>query len=173
MLTLPFFQVFALVMFVFTMSPIILGLSHDAAWSFPWSLAIGAPLGIILYIGKLLLAAIILTFMPIIGRLQTLHTLLLGSFALGAVVNIVGILNPNITAKSIQFWPGSWFIVVLLLISAFLTLVGTLLAALCATLIDLKVKEVLGQLLSLPISAIFGFLPLFIYGAWLGFQLQT
>ena len=42
MLVLPFFQVFALVVFVLTMSPIILGLSQEAAWSFPWSLSGGS-----------------------------------------------------------------------------------------------------------------------------------
>ncbi len=43
MILLPAFQVFGILVFIFTLSPIILGLSNDAAWTFPWLLASEGP----------------------------------------------------------------------------------------------------------------------------------
>lgn len=172
MLILPFFQVFALVVFVLTMAPIILGISQEAAWSFPWSLTAEAPWEVTKFVGKLLLAAIVLAFIPILGRLQSLHTLLLGSLALVLVVGIIKMANPTLAAKSVHFWPGLWFAVGLLIISGVMAWLGIMLAALLATAIESKTGEGIGQLLVFPVAAIFGFIPLFIYGAWLGAQLK-
>jgi hypothetical protein len=171
-LILPFFQVFALVVFVLTMSPIILGLSHEAAWSFPWTLTAEAPWPVAKLLGLLLLGAIILAFIPIIGRLQSLHTLFLGSFALVLVVGLIGSANPDLAAKHVVFWPGFWFIVGLIVVGSVMAWLGTMLAALLATVIEAK-AEGMGQLLVFPIAATFGFIPVFIYGAWLGAQLRA
>lgn len=173
MLVLPFFQVFALVVFVLTMSPIILGLSQEAAWSFPWSLTAEAPWEVAKFVGKLLLAAIVLAFIPILGCLQSLHTLLLGSLALVLVIGMIKMVNPTLAAKSVHFWPGFWFTAGLLIIGAVMAWFGVMLAALLATAIEAKTGEGIGQLLVFPVAAIFGFIPLFMYGAWLGAQLRA
>lgn len=55
MLVLPAVGAFAIVVFVLTLSPIILGLSHDAAWAFPWVLAIKAPWSMVKFVGLLLI----------------------------------------------------------------------------------------------------------------------
>lgn len=49
---------------------------------------------------------------------------------------------------------------------------GAMLAALLATVIEAK-AESMGQLLVFPIATTFGFIPVFIYGAWLGAQLRA
>ena len=171
-LILPFFQAFALVVFVLTMSPIILGLSHEAAWAFPWALTAEAPWVVVKFLGVLLLGAIVLAFIPIVGRIQSLHTLFLGSFALVLVVGLIGSANPALAAKNVAFWPGFWFIVGLLIVGSIMAWLGIMLAALLATVIEAKM-EGMGQLLVFPIAATFGFVPVFIYGAWLGAQLRA
>lgn len=172
MLVLPFFQTFALVVFVLSLAPIILGLSNDAAWSFPWLLATESPWAMTKFVGKLLIAAVVLAIIPLIGRVQSLHSLVLGGIALASVIGILGAINPAIAAKNISLWPGFWFIVGLLVLGAAMAWIGMMAAALLASVIESKFEGI-GQLLAIPVTAVFGFIPLFIYGAWLGAQLKA
>ena len=171
MLVLPFFQTFALVVFVLSLAPIILGLSNDAAWSFPWLLAGESPWQMTKFVGKLLIAAVVLAIIPLIGRIQPLHTLLLGGIALASVVGILETMNPSIAAKTISLWPGFWFIAGLLVLGAAMAWIGMMAAAFFMSIIEAEFKGI-GHLLALPLTAVFGFIPLFIYGAWLGAQLK-
>lgn len=172
MLVMPLIQTFALVVFVLSLAPIILGLSNDAAWSFPWLLTAEAPWTMTKFVGKLLIAAAVLAFIPLIGRFQSLHTLLLGGIALASVIGILGAMNPAIAAKNISLWPGFWFIVGLLVLGAAMAWTGMMAAALFVSLIE-SLFGGIGQLLAFPVAAVFGFIPLFIYGAWLGSQLRA
>ena len=172
MLVMPFIQVFALVVFVLTLSPILLGLSDTAAWSFPWALTAQEPWLVAKFIGKLLVAAIVLALIPILGRFQSLHTLLLGSFALALVVGLLGSINPQVASKHVALWPGFWFTVGLVVVGSAMAWVGMLCAAVVSTAIDAH-TEGLGQLVVFPLAAVFGFIPLFVYAAWLGQQLRA
>lgn len=171
MLVLPALQVFAVFVFVLTLSPIILGFSQDAAWAFPWVLAFEAPGSVAKFIGLLLVAALLLAFVPILGRLQSLHTLVLGALGLALVLGIIDNANPGFVSKRVHFWPGFWFAFGLLAIGGLLAWIGTLVAAALATAVE-SAAEGFGQLLMFPIAAIFGFIPVFIYGAWLSAQLR-
>lgn len=171
MLALPFFQVFALVVFVLTLSPIILGVAHDAAWSFPWGLAAQAPWELAKFVAKLLVVAFVLAFIPIVGRFQTLHVLLLGSIALALVLGIVAHGNPALASKDLHFWPGFWFVLGILVVGTAAEWIGTLLAAFLAAALEEKIEGI-AKLVVVPVAATFGFIPLFIYGAWLGTQVR-
>jgi hypothetical protein len=169
MLVIPFLQTFALVIFVLTLAPIMLGLSSSAAWSFPWMLVLEEPWFMTKVVGKLLFAAIILTFIPLLGRMQSLHTLLLGSLALNLVV---GIIEHSNAARTIPMWPGFWFVLGLFVVGSVLAWLGTMLAVLVASAIDSKANG-LGQLVAFPVAATLGFIPLFVYAAWLGSQIRA
>lgn len=171
-LILPIFQVFAFFVFVVTLSPIILGLSNDAAWTLPWQLIFHFPWGIIKLIFVLLLATFLIAFVPLIGRLQSLHTLIMGSVALIMVLGILKAVNPVFPIENVRLWPGFWFTLGLLLVGAVLAWVGLMLAAFLSAPIEAAVAG-LGQLILFPIGGIFGFIPVFIYGAWLGAQIHT
>lgn len=171
-LVLSFFETFALVVFVLTLAPIILGLSNEAAWSFPWLLTAQAPWMMATFVGKLLLATLILAFFPLLGRFQSLHTLLLGSFALALVIGIFSTISPAVAAKTIHFWPGFLFVIGLLLLGAVMAWLGIMAVAMLSAVLEAW-SEGLGQILVFPIAAVFGFIPLFIYGAWLGSQLRV
>ncbi len=49
--------------------------------------------------------------------------------------------------------------------------IGTVISALLLVVID-RDQEGIGELILTPISAVFGFIPLFMYGAWLGSQIK-
>lgn len=117
---------------------------------------------------KLLFVAVLLAFVPLIGRLHSLHILLLGSFALAMVI---GVIEEKIPNRSIPMWPGFWFVVGLVVIGSALGVLGMFAASMVAVAID-SWSEGIGQLIAFPIAAAFGFIPLFIYGAWLARQLH-
>lgn len=171
MLILPVFQVAAIAVFVLTLAPIIFGLSEDAAWSFPWKVITLAPGLFFKLVGVLVVAAILLAFVPLLGQLKSLQTLVLGGIALVFVLGILKSVNPELVTDKLDVTPSFWFTAGLLIIGAVMAWVGIMVAALLATAVE-GATEGLGQMLMFPVAAIFGFIPVFMYGAWLGSQLK-
>jgi hypothetical protein len=116
MFFLPVLQVAALAVFVLTLAPIIFGFAGEAAWSFPWKVMTLAPGAFFKLVGVLVVAAIILAFIPILGRLQSLQTLVLGGIALMFVLGLLDSINPGFVKGRVDFVPGFWFSVGLLVI---------------------------------------------------------
>ncbi len=174
MFLLPVLQVIALTIMILTIAPIIFGFGEDAAWSFPWQLITMAPGAFFKLVGILVVAAIVLAFVPILNRLQSFHTLVLGSIALFFVLGILETINPGIVIGRVDFYPGFWFLAGLVVIGGIMSWVGMMVAGLISAGIEMVV-EGLGELIGLlmfPIAALFGFIPLFMYGAWLGAQVR-
>lgn len=171
MLLMPVVQVAAMAVMILTLSPIIFGFGEDAAWSFPWELMTLEPGAFFKLVGVLVVAAIILAFIPILGQLQSLQALVLGAIALIFVLGIIDSTNPGIVKGNVVFLPGFWFSIGLIIIGGILSSVGIMVAALVVTALDLT-QEGIGQIIMFPIAAIFGFVPVFIYGAWLGAQIM-
>jgi hypothetical protein len=170
MLLIPILQVAGLMIFVLTMSPIIFGVAKDAAWSFPWTLIAFNPLGFIKLVGLLVMATFILAFIPVVGTSPTVQTLVLGGLSLAVVIGLIDGVNPGVL-RHINFIPGFWLAGGLVLFGAILSWIGLLIAGLFAVIVDPR-ESGLGQLIAFPIAAVFGFLPIFMYGAWLGAQLR-
>ncbi|TVL97026.1 MAG: hypothetical protein CV087_22925 [Candidatus Brocadia sp. WS118] len=171
MFLLPVLQVAAMAVFILTLSPIIFGFAEDAAWSFPWKVIMLAPGVFFKLIGVLVVAAIVLAFIPILGELQSLQTLVLGGIALMFVLAIFDSINPGMVKEHVDFSPNFWFSIGLLAIGGLMSWIGRMVAALLSMAIE-TAQEGLGQLIMFPIAAIFGFIPVFIYGAWLGTQIR-
>jgi hypothetical protein len=163
-LVLPVFQVAAMAVFVLTLAPIIFGFAEDATWSFPWKILILAPGAFFKLVGVLVVAAIILAFIPLLGQLHSLRTLVLGGIALIFVLSILESVTPGIASKRVDIIPGFWFALGFLVIGSLMSCIGMMMSALVAT--------AFGQLSMVPVYSILGFLPVFMYGAWLGAQVK-
>lgn len=168
---LPVVQVAAMAIFILTLAPIILGLGNDAAWSLPWNVIVLVPGAFFKLVGILIVATIALAFIPILGRLHSLQVVVLGGVALTFVLGILESITPGTVKGSVDFIPGFWFSVGLLVLGGFMSWIGIVTAALALTALE-SVKKGIGQLIMYPVGAIFGFIPVFIYGAWLGAQLR-
>jgi hypothetical protein len=174
MFVMPVFQVAATVVFVLTLAPIILGLSDDAAWSLPWRLIVFAPGAFTRLLLVLLVASVVLAFVPLLGHLKSLHVLILGAITLMFLLSPLEQIQPGLISDSVEFIPAFWFVVGILFFGGIMSWIGIMVSAILATLISL-VNEDLGELFMLPvlpIGSIFGFIPVFIYGAWLGAQIK-
>ena len=156
---------------ILTISPIIFGLSDDAAWSLPWLLVTIAPGLFFKLVVSLILASIILALIPILSQLQSLQTLVLGAIVLMFVLGIVNESNSGTVIEHVDLIPDFWFIVGLLFIGGIVSWIGLMLVALSADKTGMT-EEDIGQLLMMPIPAILGCIPVFMYGAWLGAQVR-
>jgi hypothetical protein len=111
MLVMPALQVVAIAVFVLTLAPIIFGLGEDAAWSFPWKVITVAPGLFLKLVVILVVSAIVLAFVPLLGQLQSLQTLVLGGIALVFALGILTSGNPELVSGELDFTPGFWFTV--------------------------------------------------------------
>ncbi|MGQ0503007.1 MAG: hypothetical protein ACT4P0_10455 [Panacagrimonas sp.] len=171
MLLLPVLQVAAIAVFVLTLAPILFGIGDDATWSLPWRVIDTAPGLFFKLVGVLFVAALLLAFIPFFGQVQSLQTLVLGGIALVFTLQIVKAAIPELANVKVDLIPEFWFTVGLLTIGAAISWVGIMVAVSVATAIGSRAEGV-SQLLVFPIAAVFGFIPVFIYGAWLGAQLK-
>jgi len=129
MLFLPLLQVVAMVVFTLTLAPIIFGFGNDAAWSFPWEVMTLAPGAFFMLVGVLVVASIVLAFIPFLGGLQSLQTLVLGGIALVFVLRLLDSVKPGLLGEHVQVVPDFWFLVGLLAVGGFMSWIGMLVAA--------------------------------------------
>jgi hypothetical protein len=71
----------------------------------------------------------------------------------------------------VDFIPDLWFSAGLIVMGGFMSWIGTAVSAQLVGAIKFS-DEHIGQYIMIPVSAIFGFIPLLIYGAWLGAQVK-
>ena len=170
MLIAPVFQALATLIFVFTLFPILLGFGEDAAWSFPWKILFLSPWTMIKAAFIILLVTIILAFIPILGRIQSLHTFVSGAISLILVLGILHSAYPNIPVEKIHIMPGFFTIIGFLVIAGIVSWASTMLLALISTAIGEKAEDY-AMLIAIPLGGVFGFIPVFIYGSYIGQQL--
>lgn len=178
MVATPVFQVVAIVVFVLTLSPIILGFNTDAAWSFPWVVMTQAPVAFFILIMMLFVIALILAFIPILNYLNSLHTLIIGGMALAFTLELINTIDPGTIQGQIEYFPGLWFSVGLLVVGGVMAQIGAMVTAIFMTVFGYRTRDVITQeagpamrLFGTISGAILGFIPVFIYGAWLGNQI--
>lgn len=164
----PFCIALATLIFIFTLFPIILGLTDKAAWSFPLIILINDPWYIIKSAFILMGLSFLLGIIPIIGQFQSVQTLLLGSACLISIINILHSIEPNFEISRLSFFPGYLYIIGFLIIS-----VLTSYLAIIITAFLLSSKKYGSEIISIPVEAAFGFIPVFIYGAWIGIQIKN
>jgi hypothetical protein len=170
MLLIPVLQVIALVVLVLTLTPILFGFADAAIWVFPWKLLTLSPGEFFKVVGVLVAAALVMAFIPILRKLKPLQTLVLGGIALVLVLDFISA-DPEIVKGDIDFFPGFWFSTGIVVLGGIVSWVGRIAASLIVIAMRIEMaEEGLGQFIMFPIAAIFGFIPVFMYGAWLGAQ---
>jgi len=165
----PIVEAIAIAVAVLTVFPIILGLGDDALWGFPVRVMQLSPGGFLGLLGTLIVLAYIIDVIPRLRKLQSFKTLILGGVSLMFVQIFLSIINPIVEIELMSFVPGFWFICGIILISGVLSKLGHFIFVSSARVIGNKfdVREEVAELLILPIITTLGFLPVFIYGAWL------
>lgn len=169
MLFLPVLESIAVAVAVLTIFPIIMGLGDDASWSFPLKLIRISPGGALGLLGTLVVLAYIIDIIPKFRKLQSVKTMVLGAVSLIFVQVFLSFINPIVEIELLNFIPGFWFLCGIVIISAVISKLGHFVFVSFARVLGNKfdLREEVAELLILPVIATLGFLPVFIYGAWL------
>lgn len=172
------FQIVATAVMVLTIAPIILGFYEEADWSLPWKLLFMEPGAFFKFLGLLVVATIILLLTsvipilgPILSKVKSLDSLVLGGLTLAFYLHLFQSVNPYSIRGPIALLPGIWFSIGLIVIGEILSWGSIIVVALALSPLE-RVRKGLGQTIALPIGYAFGFIPVFIYGAWLGAQVR-
>lgn len=168
-LFLPLFEAIAIAVIILTLFPIIFGMGEEAKWDFPVRIAQLSPGGFVGLMFILIVLAYIIDIIPKLRRLQSFKTLILGGITLIFVRIFMSFINPVIETDFFSFVPGFWFVCGIVAISAVLSKLGHFVFVVFAEVLGNKfdLREEVAELLILPVIATLGFLPVFIYGAWL------
>ena len=168
-LFLPFFEAIAIAVITLTLFPIIFGMGDDAKWDFPVRIMQLSPGGFVGLLFILITLAYIIDIIPKLRKLQSLKTLLLGGITLVFVRIFMSFINPVIETDFANLVPGFWFACGIIAISVVLSKLGHFVFEVFAKAMGNKfdLREEVAELLILPVIATLGFLPVFIYGAWL------
>lgn len=163
-LVMVFVQIIAVVVFVLTVAPLVFGRTDGAAWAFPWTFMTSSTW---LFVKLVLISSVVGLVLSLI-RLDLFANAVVGCFVLAFVaVNIAH----QYSAPTPTIWPGFWFAVGILAISAILLYLGLLLAAGVAALFG-ETGAAIGQMVGHGLAAVLMFLPAFIYGGWLLQQMR-
>jgi hypothetical protein len=144
-------------------------MGEDARWDFPVRIAQLSPGGFVGLMFILIVLAYIIDVIPKLRKLQSFKTLLLGGITLVFVRIFMSFINPVIETDFFSFVPGFWFVCGIVAISVVLSKLGHFVFVVFAEALGNKfdLREEVAELLILPVIATLGFLPVFIYGAWL------
>jgi len=168
-LFLPAIEAVAIAGAVLTLFPVMLGMGEKALWGFPLKVMKLFPGGFLGLLGILIILAYLIDVIPKFRRFQSLKTFVLGGVALVFVQIALSVLNPIVDVELSYFVPGFWFAFGIILIAGVISHLGHFIFVSLARVLGNKfnVKEEVAELLILPLITTLGFLPLFIYGAWL------
>ncbi|MBL7048124.1 MAG: hypothetical protein ISR96_01165 [Nitrospira sp.] len=168
-LLVPIIEAVSVALAVLTLFPIILHLGEDASWGFPLRVMKLLPGSFLGLLSILIILAYIIDVIPVFRKLQSMKMLLLGAVSLAFVQLFLSFINPIIDVELGDFIPGYWFICGILITSAILSKLGHFVfISMTKTLGNrFNLTEEVAELLILPLIATLGFLPIFIYGAWL------
>ena len=169
-LLVAFSEAAAIVVFVLSLAPIILGLSGDAAWLLPWEFIASAPASFLGLIGVLLLVQIALVFVPVLGWLPTCRMLIVGAIVLLLAANLSGSADSIVVAQSVEVIPNVWLSLGILVLCIIMTAVALTISALLAAAFC-RIGSEFCVLFLRPVADLFYFVPLFVWGAWLGAQI--
>lgn len=166
------FRSLALAVLILIITPLIFGFAEDVAWSLPWQLITTMPGAFFGLVGTLFVTEIVLAFIPALGRFPPFQILVLGGIALMFVLGILDSISPGTTKIHVDFIPSFWFSAGTIIIGFFMSGISVIVVGVIAMGIGRGQGQVLGSLIVSSVVSTFSFTPIFMYGAWLGAQVQ-
>jgi hypothetical protein len=155
------------------LAPLLLGISNNASWSYPFLLFAHNPLSAAGILFVIIIFQCVIGIIPFIRELPSIQTLLAGAITLIYFMeNMItsGRINISKSFKDIVYMPHGIELLIFFVICILFTHLGALLSMLTISICFKKRNTITVPAMS--IYAMSGFIPVFIYGAWLGNQLK-
>lgn len=158
-----------MVLVVLTLSPIILGFGNAPMWDLPWYILTDQPLPFLKLVGLIVVSLLVLSFVPIIGKLGIVQSLVAGGICLVLILEQLHKARPSLHVDRIGLLPGFWEGLGYIALSG---IAGSVLYFMLAMAVHaLKLPSRVQESAMFLAAIVAGFLPLLTYGAWLGAQL--
>ena len=179
---LPLIVMVAIPVFFLTLSPIILGIGEDAAWAGAWRVIFEAPSAFFELLAGVLLLVVGITLIFPPPQVFWFFGIYACYLVLGGIVLVFAFVHPIMLFNSANFGdvvehvdllPKFWFIVGFLVVGGGIAgLISLLVAMFAQTPLEVfPVPESIGQIIIFLTVPMLFFVPVFIYGAWLGSQI--
>lgn len=166
-----FLSALGILTFVLLILPIGLGIADDTRWTLPLQLMAESPLAIIKKALWLIVASVAVSLVPIIGRLHFFSTFLIGIFATSMVFELIGLREISRPEMIPSFSLGVGLILLSLVLSGVFFVVVLAAVGVFSILFGQRNTDVV-SVVSFPLMAVIGFIPLILYLAWLGQSLR-
>lgn len=166
----PFFQALAVFISVCILLPIMFGESK-AAWSLPWMLMIDFPVRTLILLIILLVLSVTGALVPFLGRFNSFIAFIMGVAVMVFITMVVHSINPELGIRNVDIIPGFLTSIGIVIVSVITSWIGCLVSAVVVTLL-VRNKEGISQLIMITLGSILGFIPIFIYGAWIALQIK-
>jgi len=166
----PFFQALAVFISVCILFPIMLG-GVQAAWSLPWMVIFMEPWRTLLIIVIMCFLSALGEFIPFLGKANSFIMFIMGGTVLVFLILSIHNVHPDLGITSIDFIPSLLTIIGIVIVSGFFSWLGVLVSSTVVTLIFMDWEDI-SEWIIIPIGSVFGFIPIFIYAAWIGLQVN-
>jgi len=162
------FQTYGTLFLVLSMAPILLGISVKDGWDFAAFFA-HDPAHLIRFVlaqSALFFGSILLSVIPGVRHLFSLHVSLLTCSGLVLILPALGTYYPGLEIHRLELLPKPVYLAGFVVLVAILTWAGAIFSS---RLIESRDAE----LTAVSISTLLGLIPFIIYGLWLGIQLDA
>ena len=162
------FQAYGTLFLALSTAPILLGISAKDGWDFA-TFSAREPSCLLTFVlaqSALLLASIVLAVIPVVRHLLSLHVAVLTCLALTLIVPALDAYYPGLGIHRLSLVPRPVYLAVFALLSAVVIWAGAMIGRRLLESHD-------AELTAVAVSTVFGLIPFFVYGIWLGIQLDA
>ena len=156
----------ATLVFVLSTLGILLGMTDDAMWEFPWTLLVAEPWFFIKTAGLMLIVWFVLAFIPVIGSFSSFATFVQAVVAIMIVLPAINLFPVD----HVQFIPDLMTSIGFIILSAFIGWLAFMIVMLPLAYMD-KEESGWAMSLGLAVSSTPGLIAILFYGAYIAQQL--
>lgn len=154
------------------MSPIILQMSSDISFGLALQILNLFPIQSTYLLLAMIIAVFILMWLLDDDSLGAVSVFIVGISSLMFLLHVIDDINPGMIQGRVELIPDGWNLFCLLLSVFVASLLGKWSSLSLTAYID-RYYSGKGKLLFIPVSGLFGLIPLFVYGMWLGEQIRS
>ena len=147
--------------------PIVIGISDQAAWQWPKVYLQKHPIQLLKSVEIIWFVCIAVSVIPIIGKSKTFATFLPGVLSIAFIASNINLIDPSLLPKSISYIPNLWISIGYVILFGFAVWIEVIIAGLVVSFIK-NPSITVGEVVHHAIGTIIGFIPILIYGAWMG-----
>ena len=156
---------------ILVLFPILTGIGDQAAWHWPKVFLQKHPIQLLKSVEIIWFVCIGVSFIPFIGKSTVVATFLPGILSIAFAANDLNLIAPSLLPKTITYIPNLWISIGYGILFGLAIWIEVIVAGIVVSLIK-NPSITIGEVVHHGIGTIIGFIPILIYGAWMGNQFR-